>query len=43
MLHQGVVILLVLGYRPGQLIRDGQAWCAGRLAGYPGWPVEPAA
>ena len=42
MLRQGVVALLVfgLGYRPGQLIRDGQPWCAGRLAGYPGRPVR---
>jgi hypothetical protein len=31
MLRQGGVVLLVsgLGYRPGQLIRDGQPWCSG--------------
>jgi hypothetical protein len=46
MLRQGVMALLVsglvfgLGYRPGQLIRDRRAWCAGRLAGYPGRPVR---
>ena len=32
MVRQGGVALLVfgLGYRPGQLIRDGQPWCSGR-------------
>ena len=42
MLRQGGVALLVagLGYRPGQLIRDGQPWRAGRLVGYLGGPVR---
>jgi hypothetical protein len=42
MLRQGGVVLLVfgLGYRPGQPIRDGQPWCAGRLVGYLGGPVR---
>jgi len=42
MLRQGGVALLVfgLGYRPGQLIRDGQPWFAGRLVGYLGGPVR---
>jgi hypothetical protein len=42
MLRQGGVVLLVsgLGYRPGQPIRDGQPWCAGRLVGYLGRPVR---
>ena len=42
MLRQGVAAPLVFGpgYRPGRLIRDGQARCAGRLAGYLGRPVR---